>query len=264
MRAAESIDDYIREWRDTYVLEREFCAFHASPDLFGLIVWGRPDVNAAQAITRSREPELLHPEAHRTVLDYRSLEVVDRDAFACMGQWVAANRDELTRRTAKVALVQPAEPFAAAIVAGFYRVVTPPYPSQLCSTIEEADAWLGGGVATPVGAIRDLCAIGRPTTAQLSRLLERTPGIGIDEAARELAMTTRTLQRRLRDEGTSLRAESRKAMVRKAKALLTTTDEKIAEIARSVGCDSAQHFTELFKAETGMPPAAWRARTRSA
>ena len=64
--------------------------------------------------------------------------------------------------------------------------------------------------------------------------------------ARELALTTRRLQSRLRDAGTSWRAESRISMVRKAKVLLATTADKIAYIASTVGCDSAQHFTELF------------------
>jgi transcriptional regulator GlxA family with amidase domain len=32
--------------------------------------------------------------------------------------------------------------------------------------------------------------------------------------------------------------------VRRAKHLLATTDDKVADIARAVGCATAQHFTE--------------------
>jgi transcriptional regulator GlxA family with amidase domain len=59
-------------------------------------------------------------------------------------------------------------------------------------------------------------------------------------------------------EETTFLAEARKATVRRAKHLLVTTDDKIADIARAVGCTTAQHFTELFRTETGMPPATWR------
>ena len=93
-------------------------------------------------------------------------------------------------------------------------------------------------------------------------VLERTPGLAVDEAAKALGLTGRTLQRRLQAEGTTFLAESRKATVRRAKHLLSTTDDKVADIARAVGCATAQHFTELFRTETGVPPAAWRAAAR--
>lgn len=262
MRFAGSLDDYVREWRDAYVVERDFCAFHAVPDLFGVIVWGRPGIEQARLITQARSAELLDLDPHRVVLDYRLVEGIDQEAFKCIGEWVGAHREALTQRTLRVALIQPTEPFAAAIVSGFYRVVGAPYPSQLCETLEEAESWLGAPTAAAITEVRGLCAAGRRTTTALVRLLERNPGLDVDAAADQLGLTARTLQRRLRDEGTTFRAETRRALVRHAKTLLATTDDKIADIARAIGCATVQHFSDLFREEAGVPPATWRARVR--
>src|SRR5512146_2077549 len=103
MRRATSIDDYVADWRGTYVVARDFCTFHARPSLFGVVVWGRPDVVQARAIVASRAPE-------HVVLDYRMVEVIDSDAFRCLAEFVGAHRDRLAQLTAKVALVKPADP----------------------------------------------------------------------------------------------------------------------------------------------------------
>ena len=261
MRCAPDLDDYLRDSRDAYVVDRDFCVFHVGT-LFGVIGWGRPGMAAAQRIVMARGSELLDPGPHHVVLDYRLLEVVDVEAFKCLAEWLGANRDVLTRVTAKAALVQPIEPYAAATVSGFYNVVKSPYPSQLCTTLEEAEAWLGVPTIAPVTELHEASSAGHSTTTALVALLEKTPGLTVDEAARALGLTGRTLQRRLQAEGTTFLAESRKATVRRAKHLLATTEDKIADIARAVGCTTAQHFTELFRTETGVPPATWRANAR--
>jgi AraC-like DNA-binding protein len=259
MRCATELDDYIRDSREAYLSDPNFCTFHTGP-LFGVIVWGRPAIDEAKRIVRSREAELVDVgPPHMVVLDYRLLEVVDLEAFKTLSEWLTMHRDALTRVTAKVALVQPTEPFAAATVAGFYNVVKPPYPSQLCTTLEEAEAWLGVPTVKPVTELHEASSAGQSTTTHLVALLERSPGLAVDEAAKALGLTGRTLQRRLQTEGTTFLAEARKATVRRAKHLLATTDDKIADIARAVGCTTAQHFTELFRTETGVPPATWRA-----
>ena len=258
MRCATTIDDYVKASRESYVIDRDFCCFH-SANLFGCIVWGRPGIDECKAIIGARQAELVDPGPHYVVLDYRLLEVVDVEAFKAIGMFLGENRDTLARVTAKTALVKPTEPFAAATVAGFYNVVKSPYPSQLCDTLEEAETWLGVPTVEPVTRVAEASAAGRSTTTALVALLERQPGLAVDEAAKALGLTGRTLQRRLQSEATTFLAEARKATVRRAKHLLVTTDDKIADIARAVGCTTAQHFTELFRTETGVPPAAWRA-----
>jgi len=261
MRCLASVEDYLREPAEAYFIDREFCAFHTGT-LFGIVAWGRPALSGAQRLVYARKPELEDPGPHHVVIDYRLVEVIDIEAFKCLAEWVTTHRERLAQVTAKVALVQPTEAFAAATVGGFYNVVGSPYPSQLCATIEEAEAWLGVPTLAPVNEVCDASAAGHSTTTALVAVLERTPGLAVDEAAKALGLTGRTLQRRLQAESTTFLAESRKATVRRAKHLLSTTDDKVADIARAVGCATAQHFTELFRTETGVPPAAWRAAAR--
>jgi AraC-like DNA-binding protein len=257
MRSAADLEDYLRDSAEAYAVQRNFCAFHVA-ELFGVTVWGRPTVADAEKIVRAREAELGGGERHALLLDYRMVEVIDPDAFACVGTWVTAHRPQLAAVTAKCALVKPADPFAAATVAGFYSVVEAPYPSQVCATLEEAEAWLGVPVLAPVAAVHAASAAGRPVTSALAQLLDRTPTLGMDEAAKALGYARRTLQRRLRGEGTSFLDESRRARVRRAKFLLRSTDDKIAAIADAVGCSTAQHFCEMFRTETGVAPTEWR------
>jgi AraC-like DNA-binding protein len=262
VRCADSVDDYLREPRDAYVVEREFAAFHSPPSLFGLVVWGRPDVDQARGIVRARTAELADAGPHHVVLDYRKVEVIDQEAFRVIAEWVSANRDALAACTARVALVQPADPFAGATVAGFYSIVKAPYPSQLCASLADAEAWLGIPVVEPATRVHDASAAGRSTTTALVQLLDRSPSLSVDEAAHALGLSGRTLQRRLRSEGTTYVVESRKATIRRAKHLLATTDDKIADIAHAVGCASPQHFTDLFRNDVGIPPATWRQTVR--
>lgn len=48
--------------------------------------------------------------------------------------------------------------------------------------------------------------------------------------------------------------------IRKAKELLVRTDLRIGEIAANLSFDSAYHFSNTFKRETGMPPSLYRKR----
>jgi AraC-like DNA-binding protein len=264
MRCARDLDDYLRSPDEAYLIGRNHCAFHTG-SLFGVVVWGRPGRDEARGVVASREAELGEQgPAHHVVLDYRLLEVVDLEAFNAFRSFLAENRDVLGQVTHKVAVILPTDPFAAATLAGFYHVHKAPYPSQLCFTLEDAEAVLGVPTIAPVRAIHDASSAGTSTTTALVALLERQPGLGVDEAARALGLTGRTLQRRLQNESTTFLSEARRATVRRAKHLLVTTDVKIAEVARAVGCTTAQHFTEVFRTETGMPPATWRAQQRKA
>ncbi|MEN2990839.1 AraC family transcriptional regulator [Tistrella sp. BH-R2-4] len=76
--------------------------------------------------------------------------------------------------------------------------------------------------------------------------------------AAALGQSTRTLTRRLADEGTSFRAV--KDALRRDIAIrdLTRTDRPVAAIAADLGFDSAAVFHRAFKAWTGSTPGAYR------
>ena len=78
------------------------------------------------------------------------------------------------------------------------------------------------------------------------------------EMARALTLSTRTFQRRLKEEGTSLSAIVRAMRVREACQLLTGSDFKITEIGYWCGFSDSPHFSREFRRALGVPPALYR------
>jgi len=261
VRCVEDVEGYVQASRDAYVIDRSFVGFHAG-DLFGIVCWGSPDGEDAARICRAREAELADRGPHFVVMDYRLLETVAPEAFATLARFLNDNREVLARVTSRTALLVPNMAFAAATVSGFYNVVKSPYESKVFTSVEDAEAWLGVPTVAPVTHVCEASAAGRSTTAALISLLERQPVLSLDDAAAALGTSGRTLQRKLQAENTNYAAEARKAVVRRAKHLLATTDTKIPDIATTVGNMTPQHFSEMFRAETGTTPAAWRAQAK--
>ncbi|WP_410616299.1 AraC family transcriptional regulator [Amycolatopsis sp. lyj-109] len=107
----------------------------------------------------------------------------------------------------------------------------------------------------------------RSGIAQLVReRLVRLGGVdaGMDEIARQLTLSTRTLRRRLTEAGTSYRAlvdEVRQAL---AEELLDTGVLSVEDVAYRLGYAEASSFIHAFKRWTGMTPAAFARRFRAA
>jgi AraC-like DNA-binding protein len=78
------------------------------------------------------------------------------------------------------------------------------------------------------------------------------------EIARELALSTRTLQRRLTGEGTSFSAIVRAMRMREACQLLTDSDFKVTEIGYWCGFSDTPQFSREFRRALGVPPALYR------
>lgn len=78
------------------------------------------------------------------------------------------------------------------------------------------------------------------------------------EAGRILGLHPRTLNRRLRDEGTSYRREAERAKHALARQLLAGTAMPIAEIAAALDYADASAFTRAFTRWSGNTPRQWR------
>ena len=81
---------------------------------------------------------------------------------------------------------------------------------------------------------------------------------GLTEVARALAISTRTLQSRLDDEGTSFAALADAARRDRALALLAQSDLPVTVIATRSGFATPSAFTRAFRRWTGMPPSQYR------
>lgn len=94
-------------------------------------------------------------------------------------------------------------------------------------------------------ALRSICAEGRPSLLAL---------------AKRLGMSSRSLQRRLDEQGTSFSAELEAVREKLARAHLAKRDLSIAEVAFVLGFSDQPAFTRAFARWTGVTPQVFRAR----
>ncbi|MEK8088034.1 AraC family transcriptional regulator ligand-binding domain-containing protein [Aquabacterium sp. A3] len=92
-------------------------------------------------------------------------------------------------------------------------------------------------------------------------LVQQVDGYPSFEAlAERLHMSTRTLRRRLRDQGVGYMDLLNMARRRDALSLLNRPVLEVAQIAQMLGYADPANFTRAFKQWTGLTPSAWRAR----
>lgn len=88
------------------------------------------------------------------------------------------------------------------------------------------------------------------------RLTGRRPKI--QEIARELHISSRTLQRRLQEDGRSFQQVLAEASHQMARHYLTNPGLELNEAAYLLGYEDANSFVRAFRMWEGMPPAHWR------
>lgn len=136
--------------------------------------------------------------------------------------------------------------------------------SWLDHRIPGADAVLFSYLEREARKIRD-GQIGDPTNGlhwtirQL--LLQRRCSIA--NVARTLGLHERTLDRRLRDQGTTYRLELEKIRYNMARQYLADTGLPLAEIAATLDYSDTTSFARAFKRWSGIAPSAWRDEKRS-
>jgi AraC-like DNA-binding protein len=96
---------------------------------------------------------------------------------------------------------------------------------------------------------------------QVKVLLKRCLASGrpeLTDVARELAMSERTLQRRITDEGTTFRELLVEARQELGRQLLTDPSAEIDEVACLLGYQDASSFYRAFRDWEGVTPSRWR------
>jgi AraC family transcriptional regulator, regulatory protein of adaptative response / methylphosphotriester-DNA alkyltransferase methyltransferase len=78
--------------------------------------------------------------------------------------------------------------------------------------------------------------------------------LALDEVARDIATSRRSLQRAFEGEGITFREAVSVARMRRAKALLARGEMPVYAVADRVGYRSKAEFTKAFKRHTGMTP----------
>ena len=245
-----------------YVAGETWLHFCAAPTLWGVILWGRPNEQQAEALGRSLVTELSSPaEPHASVVDASRIEGGDPRAFLAAGRYLTRHRDALAHQVTRLALVRP-NGVDGALVAGAFDVLTKPYPVQVFADPREAFAWIGTKVDAEI--LAQMHADATSTRIELGALRalldENLEGMPIAKAAKRLGMSERTLQRKLAESDTTFKDELADARVRAAKRMLVESESPLTTIAFDVGCGSLQNFSALFRRRTGDSPSAYRTK----
>lgn len=99
-------------------------------------------------------------------------------------------------------------------------------------------------------------------TRRLEERLEADPTLSVENAARALGCSPRTLQRVLAGSGDTFLALRSAARLALARRLLHSTDDKLSTIATRVGFSSRSHFVMWFRDATGEAPSTYRRAPR--
>jgi AraC-like DNA-binding protein len=237
----------------------------------GSISWGQPTSRDVDELTRALELA-RHPALARgfaVLMDCRAIEGVDWAPFAQLLDYVRARLPEWSTRIRRQAVIIRSGPIGA-VLASSVALLGVPYPMRFVYDMDAALDWLGWStqfdaqLAVEEAAQLARAATGASTIVQrLQAWLEQSlTTASVDAAAAALAVSSRTLQRALRDAGTAFITELHAARVRVASTLLVETDEKVEVIARDVGYSSASQLSSLFRRRVGETPARYRERCR--
>ncbi|WP_353505586.1 AraC family transcriptional regulator [Agrobacterium sp. FDAARGOS_525] len=86
---------------------------------------------------------------------------------------------------------------------------------------------------------------------------------GLNDVARQLGLSERTLQRRITDEGSTFRGLVSDARRDLGRHLLADPSTDIEEVACLLGYQDTTSFYRAFREWEGMPPNRWREMNRS-
>jgi AraC-like DNA-binding protein len=268
VRPAEGLDDYLRDPIGRYLTGENFLHWYASPELCGFVLWGRPGEVQIHKLTQVLDVELAPAAPHLSLVDARRVEAPDANGLAVLVTYMVPRIGGFSQTVKRQALLRP-EGITGAVVGGFYSLVPSGYPTRAFADPFEALAWLGRPESEAhalMNELNDLVmrSMGQsPLLGELHRVLRhQLMDANLTDVARQLGMSERTLQRRLREAGTSFQSELNTVQVRTAQSLLLESDAKLTAVAVEVGCASLQHFSSLFRKMTGESPSAWRARHR--
>lgn len=243
---------FVRGARHLYVL--------FAGGLRATVVWGAIGEHEARALGEMWAATL--PGApHRSLLDVTGVVHVDERAFEAMHRFLDGQKDARGSAVERQALVCQKN-LGGTIIRGYFAVHQPPYPVEVFETRGAALASLDK--SEHEATIERLVPTGDESVAAMQAILDQEPlgELTLPIVARRLALTPRTLQRRLAGANLRFTEELARAQVARAQRLMLQTDKKLGEIAFDVGCASLSTFSELFRRVVGEPPRNWRARHR--
>jgi AraC-like DNA-binding protein len=253
--------------RGAYVLGHQFFYFQTTSDVTGYVVWGSPDSEDIDDLETLIAGSVARLSTHTSLVDARAIEGAPPLLFDRLATFVRDHHEALSSSLSRLALVR-GRGITGATAAGFFDVVDPPYPVRSFDELVAALEWLGVEDAPELAAeiedIRDGASKVAPILRQLRSLVSASlPQPDEDAIARALGLSSRTLQRRMAELGTTFASEVSHVRVSRAVTLLETTDDPLTRIAFDIGCPSLSSFSTLVRKMTGATPSEIRARKRT-
>lgn len=264
MRLASSLEAFIADPFDAYVVHPSFVFWQRGKDLNGCRICGALTIDAVDALFECFETD-VHPEAepHVSIVDFRGMTYTDLESMAHFARTLEPKMRRFQTRVMKRILVHG--PGGLGIAVGGVRVHVPDlYPVRLVTEVEPHLEWLGVAKDDPIlkWLAETVDSIG--TMDELRRALRAAFNQGhetLEACAKHLGQSERSLQRRLAERGSSFRDERIAHRLELVRYLLANSPDTMTleAIAQRAGFASQQHLTRAFSAHVGTTPAAYRA-----
>jgi AraC-like DNA-binding protein len=244
--------------RGYYVRSRNFAFGITSHEIVATVAWGAFDASDARQLGQVWACTFDGP-LRDTVIDVTHLVASDREAFTTLRDLLEPRREERARVVRRQAIIADVE-FGAVFLRGYLAMFPPPYELREFGGLDEALAWFGHPCCR--AEIDELGCARHDVLFRLRAWLDRAPldDVTVDSAAAGIAVTARTLQRRLAEADAAFGAELARAQVARAQRLMLETERKLSDIALEVGCATPSAFSDLFRRLTGETPSQWRRR----
>lgn len=252
LRLALSLADYVRSPVGAALAGASFLTWCATPHLVGTVHFGHRDVDDARTLLGlyplAGHPDLRAPLAR--VVDGRAFAGIDEAAWSVMADAVRRDHARLRGVFARQAVVVE-EGLGGARTAALLPAFGPDDDFRLFTDPDEAYAWAdpaqGRAAAGLVETLRAELGVGDVEPRVRAFVASHLRTATVEACAASLGLSTRSLQRKLRDQGTSFRSLLAEERARAAHALLRTSQGKIEAVARAVGCSSSSQLGVLLR-----------------
>lgn len=262
-------EEFLREPVGAYVTAGNWIAWCFDDRLSGAVLWGRPAEEDVRALLRMTPLQGSSPlvSARARLIDVRQLDGLAPPVFTVLHAFFTAHREVAPQAVTRLALVRPSG-MIGAIAIGFVQLLATAFPMKPFIEPLEALAWLGVPDHACVVEETDRLQHDLAGDVEVVRTLRATleaPGLAsatLGTVARTMGLSTRSLQRRLTEAGTSFQREIAAARVRVAQRMLAESPASVSEVAWEVGYSSVNQFAHAFRKQTGMSPRQWRGEQR--
>jgi AraC-like DNA-binding protein len=269
MTPAGSADEFLQAAAGRYIAGPNWISYCHDERLSGVVLWGHLDEGDARALLRTTPLAGPSPLAvgRARLVDARLLDVPTPQVFMALHEHFATHREVSAQAVTRLALLRP-EGLVGALAVGFARVLDTPFPMETFTDPADALAWLElteyAFVLEEVERLQSAQAGGAAVVRDLRTALEQgsLASATLAAVARKMGLSARSLQRRLREAGTSFQRELAGARVRVAQRRFAESAASISEVAYEVGYSTVHQFSAVFRKATGLSPRQWKSERR--